>query len=795
MTEPQADDRRALHDAMVEAFPTYGDLEQFCRLHLDLSLASVVQPCGVVTAVFELFEHLRAHGREPDLLDALTRARADHAGVAAAVARLRGASDAPPPLPRLPRFLGRDAERDALAAHVAAGDGAVVCLRGPPGAGKSTLALAVLDAPPVAARFRGRRWLVRLDGARSGAAIWGELRQAMDLPPGPVARDVVRTALGRGGAIVLDNGETPWDDDPEGTAAVLRELAALRGVALLLTIRGDRELPVDLPWRRQDVAGLTPAAARELFEAVTECPATPAVTAALAALAHLPLAIVLLGAVVRKVGVDEALRRWEALRTVALELGAPRRPRSRFARWLWRVVCAAGLDGLWRRVYGWRSAPTGGAVTALDVRHRSWLAVVGACLRAPRVGEVARGLARGLAELPDGMASDDLVALGGLDAHDDAAQLVETGLAFRDAASGGRLRMLAPVREGVRELLRELDGDVARVTTHYTALLVAQGDYVGKEGGRAAVARLGQELGNLEAAIRFCARAGDWEGLAAAARRMARLYRATGDGEVGWLVALLRDDPDPVRASRATALEWLGDTARVRSDHDTARKLYEEARLLFVKVGDAGGEANCIRSLGDIALARLEYGTALRLYEEARPLFVRVGNARGEATCVKSLGDIALQHSDRGTARRLYEEAQTLFVSASSVLGEANCIRSLGDIALARFEYDTAQQLYERARTLYVKASDKLGEANCINSLGDTARLCSDRDTAQRRYAEALVMYRLVREPYSVGRTLRSLARLAGAPERARYVAEARAAWCSIDREDLLADLDLEFPP
>jgi tetratricopeptide (TPR) repeat protein len=695
-----ADDRKVLHDAMLGAFPHYGDLEVFVRLYLGRSLPEIVQPCGTADAVHALLEEVEARGMREVLLGALAETRGDSPDMIAVVDRLRGESVAPPSLPRLQRFLGRDQERAELAAKAVDGDGAAICIYGDPGAGKSALALAVLDEVRVVERFRGRRWFVRLDGARSGAAIWGEIRQAMGLPVGGIARDVVLQGLGRGGALVLDNGETPWDDDPEGTAAVLRALGQLRGVAFLLTIRGRRRLPLDLRWHERPVSGLRPGDARRLFEEIARASANAAVEAALDALARLPLAVVLLAGVARTNGVDEALRRWKERRTAALTAG----------------------------------------VTEADARHRSWLAVLDTVLASPQLGEGARRLAGWLALLPDGAADEDIVALGSDAAHEDAAQLEGAGLASREGGRGGRLRMLAPVREGIRERQTMPDDD-ARAMAHYVTLLVERGGQILREGGREALTRLSVELGNLETAIRWHANAGDWESTASSALRLTVLLQATGDGDGAWLEALLRTDPEPGRPSRLQAVKGLGDVALARSDHETARRLYEEARTLFVKISDVHGEANCILRLGSIALERSDHRTAGQLYGEAQALFVEVGNVLGEANCIQRLGDVALSRSDHSAAGGLYEEARTLHVKVGNVLGEANCIQRLGDISLRRSDHETARRLFGEARPLFVKIGDVHGEGNCVQRLGDIALSRSDHGTAGQLYREARLLF------------------------------------------------------
>jgi tetratricopeptide (TPR) repeat protein len=246
----------------------------------------------------------------------------------------------------------------------------------------------------------------------------------------------------------------------------------------------------------------------------------------------------------------------------------------------------------------------------------------------------------------------------------------------------------------------------------------------------------------------------------------------------------------------ANCIARLGDIALASSDHETARASYEEALDLYRREGDVLDEANCIQRLGDLARERSDHATARSSYEQALDLYRHVGDVLGEANCIQSLGHIALASSDEPIARASYKQALRLHRRVGDILGVANCTKCLGHLAHPHSDHESARAAYEQALPLYRRAGDAMGEANCIQSLGDLASARADMESARTCYENALHIYQRIPAPHAIGKTHLGLATTTTDPDAFRHhVDAARAAFLSIGRTDLVAELDALFPP
>ena len=585
------------------------------------------------------------------------------------------------------------------------------------------------------------------------------------------------------GLLVLDNLETPWGGEREKVEATLTSLHRISELTLLASIRGN-EAPAGVRWsRRRTMHPLEAPHDAEMFRDIaTDIKADdPELAPLLTLLGGVPIAIEL---------VAQQAEPHKTLTAVHAE---------------WQRVGSA----LARR-RGVEPARLSSLEVSLELSFQS-----------NRLTEAGRRLFCILGQLPAGMASEDVTALLGDAAFDARQELLSTALAVE---RGDRLDLLPPIRDHATRHHPPAAEDAKRWREHYLTLARDVGDKIGSAEGAVAIHRLTPELANLDAAQRAALSASETNAAASSVPGVTRLMRYTGLGTGATIEAVALECRVATNATaEASCLQGLADLAYGRSDHETARKAWEQALPLYRQVRDVLGEANCIKGLGNMALSRSDYEAARKAWEQALPLYRQVGNILGEANCIRSLGDIALERSDHEAAHKSYQQAQPLYRQVGSTLGEANCIRGLGEIALRRADHEAARKKYEQALPLHRQIGDTLGEANCIQGLGDIAFRRSDHETARKAYRQSLPLYRQlgrilgeanciqglgdiaragadngearslyeqalallqrIPEPYSIGNIHLALSSVTEGAAHAAHRAAAKEAWLSIGRE------------
>ncbi|MCS6845552.1 MAG: NB-ARC domain-containing protein, partial [Caldilineales bacterium] len=151
------------------------------------------------------------------------------------------------------------------------------------------------------------------------------------------------------------------------------------------------------------------------------------------------------------------------------------------------------------------------------------------------------------------------------------------------------------------------------------------------------------------------------------------------------------------------------------NNHDPRRWRWLEAA--YQAAADVGGDwdrANVLQAQGDVLAFQKRNDEALARYEQALGLYRAVGDRLGEAHVLLAQGDVLAFQKRNEEALACYEQALGLYRAVGARLGEANVLQAQGDVLAFLDRREEALACYEQALGLYRAVGDRLGEANVL---------------------------------------------------------------------------------
>jgi predicted ATPase/DNA-binding XRE family transcriptional regulator len=683
----------------------------------------------------------------------------------------------PPPLttPSSAPLTGRDAlprrsgaligrERAVATLEELVRHAALLTLVGPPGVGKTRLALHVAGA--VAAAFADGVVVVPLAPLRDATLVGPAIAMALGLAEWsdqPLPERLRAALQPRHLLLVLDNFEQV------GAAAPLVAdlLDACPRLTVLVTSReplhlaGEQEFgvpPLAVPTPQEGAAGPSAALAQVPAVALFVARArlvdptfalAPENAGAVAAICRrldgLPLALELAAARVKVLPAPALLprleRRLEVLTGGPRDLPARQQTLHSTLSWSYDLLTAAE-QGLFARLGVFVGGGSLGAATA----------VCGA------EGESA--------------------TLEGL------ASLVDKSLLQHDPLPGAsdadpRFTMLETVREFARAELaaRPEAANISRLHARYfTAFAAEVASHLGRSEAAAWSPRIEREAENVRAALDWSmerAESGESEALELALHLLSQVeawvYRGGAPERRHLLLSVLsRPRAAAYPQARFDVLVQAGILAEMAGDLVQATALYDEALALARATGDAPRAAAALMC---VAMGRTDPAQRGRELEEAREL---ARGAMHERFVQVFLAMHHLDGGDRARARTLAEEVRKEALARGDLFVTSSALDVLAHIARAEGETTTARQLFDETLQMRRAMGDPHAIGHILRYLGEIAEERGEAAQAACYYAEALP---LLREAWDVNRlaaVLRGVAALAlaaGEPARALRIA------------------------
>ncbi|MGI5153923.1 AfsR/SARP family transcriptional regulator [Microbispora sp. CA-102843] len=187
----------------------------------------------------------------------------------------------------------------------------------------------------------------------------------------------------------------------------------------------------------------------------------------------------------------------------------------------------------------------------------------------------------------------------------------------------------------------------------------------------------------------------------------------------------------------ATLVPYFDLRCHLGAWEETHRVALEAARA----AGDRAGEAAMLRGLGQVALYRDRYAQAAGMFRSSRLIFRTLGDVRGEAVSVCGLGAVGQFRGDQAAASRHFRRALGMFVSLDDRSGEAYARQALGRTCLSAGDLTGAADWLGGA----LRMARELGDAHregCVSlQIGRLHDLAGETGRAMRAQGRALTIF------------------------------------------------------
>lgn len=700
-----------------------------------------------------------------------------------------GQATAPTALSGLPAdegFAGRTAELAVLAEILAPGDTAIATIAGPPGAGKSTLAVQAARAALAAGEFPGGVLFTDLHGydqtrrteanAALGALLRGLGVRGEHIPDGQDERATLyRSVLAdrRRTLVVADNCADTTQANPLRPGEPHRMLVTSRHTLPMPAARRV-ELGVLSPEESLAVLDLALQAADPTDDRIT---ANPTAAAELATLCgHLPLALRITAHLLADQRIADLI---ETLTNASARLAELAFDSS--------IAVRAAFDTSYRQL----PADQARLFRLLSLHEGPHIGREAAAALADQSAAITRrqldGLRRAhLIQPADGTGRHRWHDLLHLYAAEQCA--ADEPAAQRDAAverliacyTAGAVAANAIVDPSLPTPTDSRFADVTAALAWFdlerpnVVATVAQAAATGADRSVVELARAlfsyfdlnkywTESIAVYRVALGAARRLGDRREEADTLVRLGVAYRGLrrhADALTELTTALALQEADD--AVTGGALSALGTTYRDMHRTEDAEDHLDRALALYRGAGDGFGAAVALNILASVRRRTDRFDESIDLLDQALLLRREIGDRYGEAISLNSLASTYHAIGLTAKARTRYLEALEIKRRMGDRYGEAITLTGLGRLYRETGQYDDA--LYCLADALGVRhaSGDRFGEAITLEELGNTNRDLDRPGEALDQYRRALAGYEQNRAPHDVERVTSKIARLTG---------------------------------
>jgi CHAT domain-containing protein/Tfp pilus assembly protein PilF len=213
-------------------------------------------------------------------------------------------------------------------------------------------------------------------------------------------------------------------------------------------------------------------------------------------------------------------------------------------------------------------------------------------------------------------------------------------------------------------------------------------------------------------------------------------------------------------------LNYLALVENRQGNHLQALDLYQQALAIFSKISDRWNSGTALNNLGRTYISLGRYPEALESYQKALAIRRAVGDKEGEGVTLNQLGNFYQELGEYSQALNFFQQALALRREVGDREGEALTLNNLGLHYRNLGQYSQALESYQQSLVIFRKLGNRLGEATILNNLGDL-ELNQDRyPQGVEFFQQALSIHREIGGKDAQGTILGNIGRVYAAQNR-----------------------------
>jgi len=195
------------------------------------------------------------------------------------------------------------------------------------------------------------------------------------------------------------------------------------------------------------------------------------------------------------------------------------------------------------------------------------------------------------------------------------------------------------------------------------------------------------------------------------------------------------------RAAEGWVVTNLAEGYRRMGELEQASRLYEEARALRAEVGDRYGLAWALAGSAFLAADLRDDVRAQAFADQATQIFLEYKDIQGQALCLMTRGDVLRLRGDLDGGLALCALALGMMVDIASLEGQVYVLRKMVEIHMLRNNFPHALALLDDAVTTGRELRDRWAQAESLTRRGDVLMEMGRRDDARGSWQQAVTLY------------------------------------------------------